>query len=290
MQTNPVSWFNGEFLPDDDIRISPHDRGFVFADGTYDVFRSYSGKLFFIKEHLKRLEYCLKELKIDFNETESLIPIVDQLIKLNDLTRKEATVYLQITRGVFRRMHPFPSEKVHPTIYINVREFVPHTEKLKHGVKCISLTDLRWHRCDIKTIALLPNIMAKQEATEAGAYEAIFIRDGFVTEGTHTNVFGIKNGIIYTHPQSNHILSGISREILIDLCLKNGFSLRERAIPAADLAHLDELLLVGTSTEVMPVIQLNGSAIANGKPGPITRHFQQLYHDFIRDYLADDDC
>jgi len=287
MSACPISYFNGSFLPDDEIHISPHDRGFVFADGTYEVFRSFRGKLFFAGEHIKRLSYSLSELKIEFPELDNIIPTVNKLLELNGLSNKEATIYLQITRGVYKRMHPFPNEKVKPTLYINVKEFIPYTDYLSKGVKCISVKDIRWHRCDIKTIALLPNILAKQAAAEENAYEAIMIRDGFVTEGTHTNVFGVKDGIIYTHPKSNHILSGISREIVIQLCKENKIDLVEKAIPERLLTELDELMLVGTSTEVMPVIMINDRKIKGGKPGPVCLNLQQLFKNFVKNYLEE---
>ena len=280
-----ISYFNGHFMNDEEVFISPHDRGFNFADGTYEVFRSFSGKLFYAEEHVERLKYSLAELKIDYRDTEALIPAALELVRLNDLGQKEASIYLQITRGSYKRMHPFPNEKIEPTVYMNIKEFVPYTEFIQNGIKCILLPDIRWHRCDIKTIALLPNIMAKQQATEASAYEAIFVRDGIITEGTHTNFFGIKKGVVYTHPKSNFILSGVSREIVIAICNENDMAVVEEGISAFRLLDMDELFIAGTSTEVMPVIQIDENIIGNGSPGTMTSKIQNLFKEHILSYL-----
>lgn len=281
-----IVYFNGDFMHENEVHISPNDRGFVFGDGSYEVFRTYNGKLFFAEEHVRRLQYSLNQLRIELGNTNRIIPIVNQLLDKNNLKDKEATVYLQITRGVYKRMHAFPDEKVEPTLFIRAREFKPYApEMFANGVKAISMEDFRWTRCDIKSIALLSNILSAQQAADCNAFESIFFRDGLLTEGSHTNVFAVLDNIVYTHPKSNHILSGISREIVIDLCKKNNISNIEKAITEEQLQRVDELFLVGTSTEIMPVIQVNDSKIGDGKVGVITRKIQEFYLRFIEEYL-----
>ncbi len=285
--TNQLTvYFNGKFMPESEVKISPNDRGFVFGDGSYEVFRSYKGKLFYADEHIVRLKYSLSQLRIEMNNVERIIPTVQQLIEKNNLGEKEATIYLQVSRGVFKRMHAFPDEKVDPTVFIRAREFTPYSEELfQKGVKVITMEDFRWTRCDIKSTALLSNILSAQQAADCNAFESIFLRDGLLTEGSHTNVFAVIDDCVYTHPKSNHILSGISREIVIDLCRTNDITIIEKAITEEQLNNVDELFLVGTSTEVMPVVQLNEKTIRDGNSGPFSRRIQQLYKNYISDYL-----
>jgi D-alanine transaminase len=287
MNNQLIVYFNGKFLPQNEVHISPNDRGFVFGDGTYEVFRSYHGQLFFAEEHIERLKYSLHELRIQLKNTNQIIPIVKQLIRENNLEHTEATVYLQITRGVFKRMHAFPDEEVEPTIFIRAQEFRPYPSPMfESGVKVISRKDFRWTRCDIKSIALLSNILSAQEASDNQAFESIFIREGYLTEGSHTNVFVKWKDCLYTHPKSNYILSGISREIVIEICRKEGIPLQEQAPTEEQLFEADEVFLVGTSTEVMPVIQINEEIVGDGKRGKLTQKIQQLYRDYISDYDA----
>jgi len=284
---NPIIYLNGRYLSENEAVISVNDRGFMFADGTYDVLRGVNGKLFHGKEHFNRLNYCLKELRIEFSDTEQLLPVIDELILANDLMNSEYSVYLQITRGVFKRTHIFPTEFVNPTVFISVKKFNPYIIEFNEGVKCITVEDIRWHRCDIKTIALLANVLAVQQAYEQNAYEAIFIRNGMITEASHSNVFGVIGDVIFTHPRNNQILSGISREILIELCKSNGYKIIEEAIPASRIDELSELMVVGTSTEVMPVVQLNNKIIGNGKPGKIQQNLQKIFTDYMKNYFQD---
>lgn len=281
-----IVFYNGKFMQEKNVQISPNDRGFVFGDGVYEVFRSYNGKLFYADEHIKRLQYSLSQLRIEINQMDQIIPVVHQLLEKNDLRKKEATIYVQITRGVYKRMHAFPDEKVDPTIFIRAREFTPNPYSFfKKGVKAITLEDFRWSRCDIKSVALLSNILSAQQAADCDAYESIFIRNGLLLEGSHTNVFAVMNGQLYTHPESNYILSGISREIVIHLCKKYNLSVIEEAIHEKQIPQVEELFLAGTSTEIMPVVYLNNADIGTGNVGPLTRRIQDYYRNFIEEYL-----
>lgn len=278
-------YLNGQYLPEEEARISVNDRGFMFADGTYDVLRSISGVLFHGDEHFQRLAYCLKELEIRNTHMDEIRNIIYKLLEINHLSNQEASVYLQITRGVYRRMHAFPDADISPTVYIAVRKFTPFEKEFSEGVKCITAEDIRWQRCDLKTIGLVANVMAIEKASRSGAYEAIFIRNGLVTEASHSSVFGVFNGKVLTHPKNNHILAGISRDIVIDLCRKLHIDFEEKPIKAEQLPHLEELMVVGTSTEVMPVVRLDNYSIADGKPGKITAQLHQEFRKYMNEYV-----
>jgi D-alanine transaminase len=269
-------YLNGAYLPLNEAHICPEDRGFLLADGVYEVTRCYNGFLFAWDRHLGRLERSLKELRmqhpgVDF-ET-----ISRELLKQNGLETSDAIVYLQITRGSAPRIHAFPKGKVTPTVYGYARPFDLDPEGWAKGVKVITAPDMRWLRCDIKSISLLANVLAQQRAHEAGAEEAILIRDGAITEGTHTSVCGIFDGILYTHPDSNLILPGITRAIVLELCQELDIPVRMFPILENKLPNIDEMMILGTGSEVMPVVQIDGWQVRNGKPGPITLQLQNAY-------------
>jgi len=282
-----IVYLNGSFLAESEAKVSVNDRGFMFADGTYDVLRCYNGKLFHGEEHFRRLAYCLQELRIDFLKLSLLEDIISELLRQNNLSDKQSSIYIQITRGVYKRTHVFPIQQVEPTVYVAVKEFIPFKKEFVEGVKCITVEDIRWQRCDIKTIALLANVMAVQKAYEQNAYEAIFIRNGFITEASHSSVFGVIGDNIYTHPANNLILSGISREIVINLCRKSGLTVIEEPIPENWISKLDELMVVGTSTEVMPVVLLNDHQIGDGIPGKVQQKLWKLFNNYMSSYFSD---
>lgn len=277
-----IAYFNGEYLPKAQLTISPDDRGFLFADGAYEVIRCYHGKLFQPDAHVKRLERSIGELRIDFPGVMQLVEVARKLIEKNQLTSGQAIVYLQITRGVAPRTHRFPPKETPATVYAYAAPFTPHQNELDHGTKIILVSDTRWSRCDIKSIALLPNILAHQQAIDEGATEAVFVRDGVITEGAHTNVCGIFNGALVTAPISNHILAGITREIVLGLCQKLSIPVREFPILESDLKRADELMLVGTTVEITPVVQVNEWQMGDGKPGPVTRKLQKAFYELLK--------
>lgn len=274
-----IVFFNGRFLPKDEVRISPDDRGFLFADGAYEVIRIYAGRPFMMEEHLDRLRYSLGELRITLpgQQIEDLARIAGELIRLNDLAQGEATIYIQVTRGEAPRKHAFPSGPTPPTLYVTASPFHPPLEKWEQGVGVILVPDVRWTRCDIKSLMLAANVLANQAAKERGAEEAIFVRDGIITEGTHTNVCAVFAGQLVTHPATNQILAGITRGLVLDLCSRIGIPSRQAPIPVADLPSAGELLLLGTTTQVMPVVQVDGRPVAGGRPGPVTRRLQESF-------------
>jgi len=275
-----IVYFNGQFLPKKDISISPDDRGFLFADGIYEVIRSYQGQLFQCQAHIRRLESGATALhfnRTDFNEFSH---IAKELIEINQLTQKEATIYIQVTRGTAPRSHQFPSIETPLTIYAEVKVFVPKTSQINNGIKAILVPDYRWSMCNVKSTALIVNTMAHQQAIDAGAQEAIFVRNGFLTEGAHTNVLLIKNNSVITPPKTNYILGGITREVVLNCCYQHSISVEERSINEKELYDADELMLSGTTVEITPIVQLNQKIIGTGSPGPMTRKIQELFRKF----------
>jgi D-alanine transaminase len=272
---NSIVYLNGEFLPKEKASISPDDRGFYFADGVYEVIKYYKGKPFCFADHIARLKRSIREIKINFNAFHQLEKLGNELIRQNSMENTYSGIYLQITRGPFQRMHRFPPEIVLPTLYMNAYPMPPYIDELKNGIKVILREDIRWHRCDIKSIMLLPNTLMYEEAVSAGAGDCFFVRDGCVTESTHSNIFGIKENILYTHPDSNLILPGITKIVILQICNETGIPVREIPIRADDLTCFDEFFISGTGSEVMPVVRLGDNPVNDGRPGPITRRIQQ---------------
>jgi D-alanine transaminase len=273
-------FLNGEFIKKEDAKISPNDRGFIFADGVYEVAKYYYGKPFRYDDHLKRLERSLAEIEIEYNETDKLEAIFDELITRNNLKDKHAGVYLQITRGEHKRVHHFP-ENVSPTVYAFAFELPSFKDNLENGIRVITHDDIRWQRCDIKSVSLLPNTMLYNKAVKAGAGECVLIRDGMVTEATHSSVLGVKNGTVITRPLSNLILPGITRKVILEICTANQIPFEEREFSEAEMLEMDELIIAGTGSEITPAIQVNDTLIGKGKPGKITRFIQKKFFDLV---------
>jgi D-alanine transaminase len=274
-----IVYVNGEFLPRAEARVSVEDRGFVFGDGVYEVLRAINGRLFAARFHNDRLRRSLEGIRITLSRgdtPESFADIGRQLLRDNDLLSGEATVYMQVTRGATTRVHAFPPPEVAPTVYISVARFTPYAELAQTGAPVISHPDLRWGRCDLKTLNLLPNVLASQTAKERGAFEAMLIRDGVVTEGAKTNFFGVVDGALRTHPCDAHILPGITRSVLRDLASDLDIALDETPIRADEIPKLSELFLTGTTTDVMPVVRLDDKPVGKGKPGELTRRLQRV--------------
>jgi D-alanine transaminase len=276
----PVVYLNGQFLPSEQATLSIEDRGFIFGDGVYEVTRVVNGTLFESGRHLKRLARGLADLRL--SPEESLADIEDismRLIRENGITTGEGTVYLQVTRGAAPRTHHFPPAGTRCTVFLSARSFqVPH-DKRATGVSVVTYPDTRWARCDIKTVNLIPAVMAKQHAVECGVFESIFVRDGAITEGSHTNFFGVIDGELRTYPASNYILGGVTRDVTIELAHELGIPFEARAFHVQDLPRLEECFLTGTTTDVMPVIQVDGRPVGDGRPGTIT---MRLYEAMAR--------
>ena len=279
-----VVYLNKSFELLNEANISPFDRGFLFADGVYESIRTYNKKLFRFNDHLDRLKRSLKEIRIDFKEFGSLENIIYELIKKNKI-ENETLVYLQITRGaVFPRTHSFPKEKISPTIFISVQELKESTKEQSRGVKVILQEDVRWLRCDIKSTSLLPVVLASQKASEENAAEAILVRDGLITEGTHTNFFAVKNETVFTAPTSRLILEGITRKIVLEFCEKFKIDYRQEFINKDDLKSYDEFFITSTTKEITPVIKIDYWSVNEEQPGKITKSLQSLFKKTTEDY------
>ena len=281
-----IAYLNGQYAPSEQIKISPQDRGFLFADGVYEVIRAYQGRLFELDAHMRRLERSLRELKIRFADVQGLKAVCRKLIDDNGLTEGDALVYIQITRGAHPRDHGYPSGDVLPTVYAVSRGYTPHDKEKADGIRVVLLPDIRWARCDIKTVALLPNVMAHQQALDAGAHEAVLVRDGVVTEGTRFNVFGVFDGTVVTAPKTNYILPGITRDVVLRLCREKEIPVTEYPMSESQLREADELFAVGTGTEVTPIVRVDDWTVADGRGGPITRRLQQAFDDVIEKLVS----
>ena len=273
-------YFNGDYLPLDEVRISPQDRGFLFADGAYEVVRVYNGRLFQNEAHIARLKRSLAELKIEGVDCDALRDIPLRLIEENNLTQGDATVYFQVTRGAAPRLHAFPADAT-PTVYLAATPFDPPVNDWENGIKVIVMPDIRWTRCDIKSVSLLPNVLANEQAHVNDAYEALFVRDGAITEGTCSNFGAIRDGCLYTYPEAHYILSGITRMVVLQLCQEIDLPVREYPILKSELPQLDEAFLMGTTTEVMPIVQIGDHKVGQGQPGPLTRKIQAAFREAV---------
>jgi len=278
-----IGFVNGRFMPLEEATVSVEDRGFQFGDGIYEVIRSYHGHPFQLDAHLARLERSAKaiELPLPWGIPQWATHVQEGIRRSG---YAESKVYLQLTRGAAPRDHVFPAS-VKPTAVMTVREMKPMDPALQAaGVAVMTMDDWRWGRCDIKSVNLLANVMARQKAKQAGAFEAIFVRQGQVTEGAVSNVMIVKAGRVLTAPEGKRILSGVTRTIVLELAKKEGLSVEERFVTLDDFLRSDEIFLTGTTVEVLPVIRVDGQAIGpggSGKPGPVTQKLQAAFKRFV---------
>ncbi len=278
-----IAYYNGSYLPVDKISVSPFDRGFLFSDGVYEALRTYNRKLFMIQNHLDRLRYSIEQTNINFTEFDKLEKIIFTCAEKNNIA-KDFSAYIQITRGIsFPRTHHY-NEHIKSNLFVFTTELKNREQELTNGVSIILERDIRWNRCDIKSVSLLPNVMANQNAFINGCYEAVFYRDTFITEGSHTNFFAVKDGKVITAPLSNFILNGVTRNIVFKLCNENNIPIEESYILLADVFNYDEFFLTGTLTEITPVVKIDNNIIGNGSPGLLTKKIQKLFYDFVRSY------
>ena len=266
-----IVYLNGQFLPRSEAKLSVDERAFFFGDGIYEVTRAIGGRLFEWARHLRRLERGLREMRLTPSITgEELESISLRLLRDNDFTDGEAAVYLEITRGAAPRTHHFPPAGTPCTIFLSATRFTPPHEVRAKGGTAVTFPDFRWARGDIKSLNLIPSVLAKQHAVDNSATEAIFVRDGAMTEGSHTNVFGVLDGELRTYPESNYILAGITRDVVLELAAELGIPVRLMPIFTPEFAHLEELFITGTTSDVMPIVTLNGLPVGDGRPGRIT--------------------
>lgn len=274
-------YLNGEWMKPEDAFVSAFDRGFMFGDGIYEVTPFYEGEPFKLKEHLQRLQYCLDEINLEFDAF-SLKPVMEEAISRGNFSEEDAAVYIQVTRGVAPRTHFFPEESLKTILLyafpVNLRGFENNSWKV------MASEDRRWLRCDIKSIALLANTMANEVAISSGYKENLLVRNGYFTEGSHTTMFLVKNGIIYTHPEGSLILSGITRKVIINLCRSLDIEVKEVAVHLDELVEVDEIFLTGTTTQVVPVelIEMEGKEVFIAQGNRITSRLQQEFLKITR--------
>lgn len=275
-----IGFVNGKFMPLEEATVSVEDRGFQFGDGIYEVIRTYHGHPFQLDAHLARLERSAKAIELSLPWTiQQWATYIRDGIKRSGYP--ESKVYLQLTRGPAPRDHVFPAS-AKPTSVMTVREMKPVDPALQAaGVAVMTMDDWRWGRCDIKSVNLLPNVMARQKAKQAGAFEAVFIRNGQVTEGAVSNVMVVKAGRVLTAPEGEFILSGVTRTLVLELARKEGLLVEERFVSVDELLRADEIFLTGTTVEVLPVIRVDGTPIGSGKPGPVTQKLLAAFRRFV---------
>ncbi len=274
-----IVYLNGEYLPRERAMLPIDDRGFLFGDAVYEVLRVIRGRYIEPERHIARLARGIRELELPDPAAFGLDPMAaaDELLRRNALREGEAVVYAEVSRGaVVPRRHAFPLEGTRPTVLVTAAPFTPRREQCARGVAAITHPDLRWHRCDLKTVNLLPNVLANQQAVSRGAYEAILLRGDVVTEGTLSSLFAVVGGEVRTHPHGHWILPGITRDVVMELAIRVGIPVREEAIVARELAAASEIFLTGTTTDVMPVTRVDGRAVGAGVPGPVTRRLGEL--------------
>ncbi len=266
-------YLNGEFLRMDEAKVSVLDRGFIFGDGIYEVVPVYQGNAFRMAEHLDRLDRSLAALRIaqPFDRS-GWINLIEQLLDRSNLDT--CIVYLQVTRGVAKRDHPFPSPAVTPTVFGMIAAWSPPTTAQRaQGLSAISIPDERWLHCEIKSVSLLGNVLAKQQAVDAHVDEVLQFRDGYLTEGASTNIWVVSGGKLLAPPKNNLILEGIRYGLMGELAAEAGIPFESRRISQAEVEQADELMLSSATKEVLAIVSLDGKPVGSGKPGPV---FEQL--------------
>ncbi|MGR9050981.1 D-amino-acid transaminase [Halobacillus faecis] len=265
-----------DFVKQDTLKYPFEERGLQFGDGIYEVIRVYNGNYYLIDEHIDRLYRSAAAVKIDVPfKKEEMYEQLDELLKKNGITG-DAKVYLQITRGSAPRDHAFP-DQTQANLYAYVKDLPRPASYLRDGVSAITQEDVRWDWCYIKSLNLLPNVLAKQTAKEHGCYEAILHKNGEVTECSSSNVYFVRQGKVYTHPAKKNILHGCVRMRVEAFCKRENIEFIEEAFQVEDLAYADELFLSSSTSEVMPILKVDGQTIGDGQPGSVTRKLQKCY-------------
>jgi D-alanine transaminase len=274
-----VVYLNGAFLPLAEARVPVLDRGFIFGDGVYEVIPVYARRAFRIDQHLARLQYSLDGIRLaNPHSPAQWKGLIEALIER--CPHRDQSLYLQVTRGVAKRDHAFP-KGVQPTVFLMTNALsTPSPEQVANGVGAVTLTDYRWLRCDIKSTALLANVLLRQAAVDAGAAEAVLLRDGFLTEGAASNIFAVRNGVVITPPKSHLILPGTTYDVVLEFAAEAGMKVEVREVSEAELRAADELWLTSASREVLAITTLDDKPVGTGKPGTVFRQMYGLYQSF----------
>lgn len=276
-----IAHLNGAFLPLAEVCISPLDRGFLFADGVYEVIPVYHGRLFRLAEHLQRLANSLAGIRLDAGlDRASWAALLEELVARNG--DGDQAIYLQITRGVpTNRDHGFPAGNTRPTIFAMASPLKPvPATTLRQGIAAVTLPDIRWGACHIKSIALLANVLARQQALDQGVDDAILVRDGLLIEGSASNLFLVQGDVLLTPPKDQRILPGITRDLILELATTNGIAYREEDISSEALGMASEVWLTSSTKEILPVTRVNGRPVGTGVPGPCWRRLIALYQGY----------
>lgn len=281
LRDTSICFLNDDFVPLKDAKVSVLDRGFIFADGIYEVIPAFAGKPFRLEDHLNRLNDNLTAIRIDNPySTTQWETIFTDLIEKNKYLNTDCSIYMQVTRGIAQRDHVFP-ENPTPTIFVMINPMpAANPEKLKKGLSVITREDIRWQYCNIKSISLLGNIILKQEAADNNADEAVLIRDGHLTEGSSSNIFIVKDGVIKTPIKDHQLLPGITRDLIVEISNKNNLPCEEVSIKEDELFDADEVWLSSSLKEVSPVCMINDNPVADGVPGSHWRKMYQLFQDY----------
>ncbi len=271
-------YLNGKFIPLEQAQVPVLDRGFIFADGVYEVIPVFSGAPFRLAEHLQRLRNSLDGISLHLDyDRETWQSLIDELLRRNRVS-DDSSIYIQVTRGVAERSHFFQSDST-PTVFIYCKRS-PEMD-VSHGVSAVLHKDIRWEYCQIKAVALLPNVMLKQYAREKdGSIESILHRDGHITEGAASNVFIVTGEAVCTPPKSNRLLPGITRDLVVELVGQSAYQCREVPVSLAGLQQADEIWLTSSSLGIAPVVRLDGRPISGGKPGPAWHELDSIYQAF----------
>jgi D-alanine transaminase len=271
--------YQQRFITKEEVSISPDDRGYYFGDGIYEVFRVYNGELFEAEGHYRRLKLSSADTRINLPYSiQELNEKLIELIQLNHL--REGTVYMQVTRGSAPRSHPFP-QYAEPVLMAFCNELKRPLHTMEQGITAVTTDDIRWLRCDLKTLNLLPNVMAKQQALDRCAGEVIWHRDGVITECSASNFMLVTNRQLWTHPANHLILHGITRDVVLRLARKLEIEVHEAPFTLDDLKSAEEAFITGTTVEVTPVISVDDRSIGQGSAGPVTRRLQRAFSEYI---------
>jgi D-alanine transaminase len=291
----PTVYLNGTFMPMEEACIPVTDRGFLFGDGVYEVIPAYGGRLFRLSHHLQRLQNSLDGIRLasplDNSEWENVLNALLAHNAEKAGRNNDQAVYLQITRGsAAKRDHSFPAD-IRPTVYAASNPIPdPDPQIARQGLAAVTLDDIRWKRCDIKATTLLANVLLRQQAVDQQAAEAILVHDGLATEGSASNLFVVKDGIILTPPKNECLLPGITRDLVLELAEKHALPCKETDIPLEQLLHADEIWITSSTREIVPITRLNNQPVGEGKPGEvwktISRHYRG-YKNAVRNALAD---
>ncbi|PTI81720.1 D-amino-acid transaminase [Staphylococcus xylosus] len=271
---------NEKLVDEQDANVPYNDRGYVFGDGIYEYIRVYDNNVFTAKEHFERLLRSAKEIGLELKyNVDELTELIQELLSTNNIVN--GGVYIQVTRGAAPRDHAFPTPSVEANIMAFTKSYNRPYKLLEEGINAITTEDIRWLRCDIKSLNLLGNVLAKEYATKYNAQEAIQHRGDIVTEGSSSNVYAIKNGEIYTHPVNNYILNGITRMVIKSVAEDKGIPFNEEVFTLDFLKNADEIIVSSTSIEVMPVVKLDGENVGDGEVGSITKSLQEGFNRYI---------